>query len=134
MKYLVTIAISLISLVSLAQQKSNQYMLIIRSKVPVTASTGAINSNIDHWTTWMAGLGKSGKIAAGYRPSGDGITLSDGGKTTKQNPYINAGDVISSFLIINAADLTEAKQIASECPVFELQGNVEIRTLSNTAN
>lgn len=134
MKYLSTIAISLISLACFAQQKPNQYILIIRSKTPVTATAEAIKSNIDHWTSWMTDLGKSGKIAGGYRPSAEGITLSKGGKTIKSSPYISEGHTVSSVLIIYAVDLSEAKQIASRCPVFELDGNVEIRTIQNTAN
>ncbi len=30
--------------------------------------------------------------------------------------------------------MNEAKQIAAKCPIFELQGNVEIRPIQNTTN
>ena len=56
------------------------------------------------------------------------------GKTAKATPYIANGEMVSSFLIINADDLDEAKQIAAKCPAFELGGNVEIRPIQNTAN
>jgi len=134
MKYVLIIAALFSSFSVSAQQKQNQYILIIRSKVPVTASSDAIKSNIGHWTTWMEDLGRGGKLAGGYRPGNDGATISGTDNAATANPYVANGEEVSSFLIINAADMSEAKQIAEKCPVLELQGNVEIRPIQNTAN
>jgi hypothetical protein len=136
MKYLFTLTICLFAIGSFAQQKQNQYILIIRSKAETVkeASPDAIKTNIMHWTAWMTDLGKTGKIAGGYRPANDGVTINGTDKTAFQSPYIANGEVVTSFLIINAADMDEAKLIAAKCPVFELQGNVEIRPIQNTAN
>jgi hypothetical protein len=134
MKYLLILTIFLISAGAFAQQKQNQYILIVRSKVPVKASQEAIKSNIEHWTAWMTDLGRNGKIAGGYRQPVEGTTLIGADKTVKETAYTANSELVSSFLIINAADLNEAKQIAAKCPVFELQGNVEIRAIQNTAN
>ncbi|MDN5286385.1 MAG: hypothetical protein JWR38_2659 [Mucilaginibacter sp.] len=134
MKYIFTIAIFLFSAGVFAQQKQNQYILIIRSKADIKVSAEVIKTNIKHWQDFMGDLGKNGKIAGGYRPATDGVTISGTDKTVKESAYIVNGEVVSSFLIINAEDLNEAKQIAAKCPVFELQGNVEIRPIQNTAN
>jgi hypothetical protein len=134
MKYLFTIAICLFALGAFAQQKQNQYVLIIRSKTDIKASPEVIKNNIQHWTAWMTDLGKNGKIAGGYRFPIDGTTLMGKDKTAAAGAYVANGETISSFLIINAADLIEAKQIAAKCPTFELGGNVEIRQIQNTAN
>jgi hypothetical protein len=134
MKYLFSVAICLFSVGVFAQQKSNQYVLIIRSKAVVKGSPELIKTNIQHWTAWMTDLGQHGKIAGGYRFPTEGTTLTGSDKTAKAKPYIANGEMVSSFLIINAADLDEAKQIAAKCPTFELGGNVEIRAIQNTAN
>jgi hypothetical protein len=134
MKYIFTLTICLFSLSLFAQQKQNQYILIIRSKANIKASDDQIKTNISHWMQYMGDLGKNGKIAGGYRPANDGVTLSGPDKSATVTPYIANGELVSSFLIINAADLDEAKQIAAKCPVFELGGNVEIRAIQNTAN
>jgi len=132
MKYLIAFGICLLTTALSAQQK--QYLLIIRSKTKAatTTSAEAIKTNIQHWTAWMTELGKNGKIAGGYRPTNDGVTVS-ADKTTQTSPYIANGEMVSSFLIINATDLDDAKQIAVKCPVLELQGNVEIRAIQNMA-
>ena len=134
MKYLFTIVICLFVLGTFAQQKQNQYVLIIRSKAAIKASPEVIKTNIQHWTTWMTDLGKNGKIAGGYRFPVDGTTLTGKDKTATASAYIANGETVSSFLIINASDLNEAKEIAAKCPTFELGGNVEIRQIQNTAN
>jgi len=134
MKYVLAIIICLFSIGSFAQQKQNQFILIIRSKADVKASAADIQNNIKHWQEYMGELGKNGKIAGGYRPANEGVTISGTNKTQKDSAYIANGEIVSSFLIINAADINEAKQIAAKCPVFELQGSVEIRTIRNTAN
>ncbi|WP_461453176.1 YciI family protein [Mucilaginibacter sp.] len=134
MKYLFALTFCLFAFGAFAQQAQNQYILIIRSKVPVKASQEAITTNIQHWTAWMTDLGKNGKIAGGYRPVNDGVTLKSADKPAIESSYVANGELVSSFLIINAADMAEAKLIAAKCPVFELDGNVEIRLLRNTAN
>jgi hypothetical protein len=134
MKRLLIIAFLFLTVTAFSQQNQNQYILIIRSKVPVKASQEAIKTNIDHWTAWMTDLGKNGKISGGYRPAEGGVILGDNGQTVKDGAYIVNGEEVSSFLIINAADMAEAKAIAAKCPVYELQGNVEIREIRNTAN
>ncbi len=134
MKYIFTLAICVCSLSMFAQQKQNQYILIIRSKVDIKASKDEIKTNISHWMAYMGDLGKNGKIAGGYRLPTDGITIKGIDKKETAGPYTANSEEVSSFLLINAADLTEAKQIAAKCPVFELGGNVEIRAIQNTAN
>ena len=133
MKYLFSVAICLFSVGEFAQQKPNQYVLIIRSKAEVKASPETIKTNIQHWTDWMTDLGQYGKIAGGYRFPTEGATIAKAEQPAKSTAYVANGEVISSFLIINAADLNEAKQIAAKCPTFELGGNVEIRAIQNTA-
>ena len=134
MKYLIALVICFSSITLFAQQKQAQFLLIIRSKADVKASAEAIQTNIKHWQEFMGDLGKNGKIAGGYRPANDGATISGTAKTIKPNAYIANGEVVSSFLIINAADLPEAKLIASKCPVLELDGSVEVRPIQNTAD
>lgn len=134
MKYFFTLINCLLMTAAFAQQKPNQYVLIIRSKADIKASPEKIKTNVQHWTAWMTDLGQHGKIAGGYRFPVEGTTLTEANKPAKQTAYIANGEMVSSFLIINAADLNEAKQIAAKCPTFELGGNVEVRAIQNTVN
>jgi hypothetical protein len=117
-----------------AGSASKQFMLIVRSKVAPAATPEAISANIKHWGEYMGSLGQSGQLSGGYRPGGEGATLSGLAKTEKKGSYTANDEVVSSVLIINADDMAKAREIASRCPVFELDGSVEIRPMQNTAH
>jgi hypothetical protein len=116
-----------------AGSSKNQFMLIIRSKANPQFSREIISANIKHWQEYMGSLGQSGQLSGGYRPGNEGETLSGAAKTSKKGWYEANSEVVSSFLIINASDMSAAREIASRCPVFELGGSVEIRPMRDTA-
>ena len=81
----------------------------------------------------MGGLAKSGSLVGGYRPSGEGLTLSGTGKALKSTPYMAEGEEVSSIIIISAESMDAAKAIADKCPVFEFGGSIEVRPVMNMA-
>jgi hypothetical protein len=115
-----------------AGSSKSQFMLIIRSKANPQFSEEVISTNIKHWQEYMGSLGQSGQLGGGYRPGNQGETLSGAAKTVKKGWYEANGEVVTSFLIVNANDMGAAREIASRCPVLELDGSVEIRPMQNT--
>ena len=137
-KFCLIAAICCLSASLFAQQKSGteksmQFRLIIRSNTSTPLNKAIIDTNIKHWQNYMGGLARNGKIAGGYRPEKDGEVLT-GINNITTGAYKANDMVVSSFLIINAKDMKEAEQIAAQCPVFELKGSVEVRSIQNTAN
>jgi hypothetical protein len=137
-KFLLTATICILSFTTFAQdsvapKKQAQYMLIIRSRADLKPTKEQIETNIKHWQEYMGTLAKEGKITGGYRPGTEGETLSGTEKIVNKGAYTANNESVSSFLIINAADHKEIQEIAAKCPVFELQGSVEIRPIQNTA-
>jgi hypothetical protein len=122
-----------------AQEKKSevpkkQFIFIIRSKSDFKAFTAeAIQTNIQHWVDYMNELAKTGKIAGGYHTGAEGEIISGPDKKVSSGAYIANNEMVSSFLVINAAGMDEAKSIAQKCPIFELGGNIEIRSLMETA-
>jgi len=126
------------SITSFAQNQQpaakSQYLLIIRFKSNfVPPNDTAVAVNIKHWQAYMGRLAQSGSIAGGYRPSGDGQTISGTNKQAQSGPYVANGELVSSILIINADSMADVKVIADKCPVFEFGGSVEIRPMMNTS-
>jgi hypothetical protein len=110
-----------------------QFILIIRSKTDYSnISKDVIKTNITHWQAYMGNLAQAGKIVSGYRPGADGVTIG-ADKNTNNSPYRANSEIVSSFLVINAANMDEAKSIAQKCPVFELGGSIEVRPVINVA-
>jgi hypothetical protein len=109
-------------------------MSIIRFKSDFQPSSDeAVKANIKKWQDYMGGLAKSGDLVGGYRPASGGLTISGTGKTLKNDPYVSDGMQISSVIIIKAATLEAAKDIADKCPVFEFGGSIEVRPVMNIA-
>ncbi len=118
-----------------AQEKTKpQYLMIVRFKTNFKPSSKEeIQNNIKKWQEYMGNLAQSGDLVSGYRPTNEGATISGKEKSTKPIPYVANDDLVSSVLIIKAENMESAKSIANKCPVFDLGGSVEVRSMMNIA-
>jgi hypothetical protein len=76
--------------------------------------------------TWMAKF-KKNIVDLGGR-LGDGKTVTSNGD--KDGPFVEAKEIVGGFMILSAADLEEALQVARECPgVVSPSSSVEVREI-----
>ena len=109
---------------------AQQFLLIIRYKPNLPApSAEALKANGQHWGQFIGQLAQSGKLIAGFRPGTDGKTISGNSQTMKDGVYAGDKEVVSSIFVIKAASLEEASAIAKNCPIYEFDGSVEIRSI-----
>jgi hypothetical protein len=109
-----------------------QFLLIIRYKPAMpTPSAETMKTIGQHWGQFIGELARSGKLVTAYRPGTDGQTISGNAKTAKDSPYASDKEVVSSIFVIKAANLEEASAIARKCPIYEMDGSVEIRSIIN---
>jgi hypothetical protein len=137
-KIILIIAIFAFASPVFAQQAStpgkSEFMFIIRFKSDFKAPPGdAVKNNIKKWQDYMGALGKSGDLVSGFRPAASGLTISGTDKSLKNDPYVSDGLLVSSIMIIKAANMDAAKDVADKCPVYEFGGSVEVRPMMNTA-
>lgn len=59
--------------------------------------------------------------------------ISGSAKVEKGGAY---GDkkVVSSIFVIKTGSMEQATEIAKKCPIYEIDGSVELRAIVNTAN
>ena len=80
------------------------------------------------WMDWRATLERNGHIKQlGERLDGAGKVLRGKAKTVTDGPYVEVKDFIQGYMIVNAADVEQALQLAKDCPILESDGSVEIR-------
>ena len=105
-----------------------KFMLIFRQN-PAAVQNAApeqIQANLERWITWLNDLGQQGKLAGGEQltPKAKVVTnkliVTDG-------PFTEAKEIVGGFVIINAANIDEALEIAKTCPNLEFEGSVEVR-------
>jgi hypothetical protein len=85
-------------------------------------------AGLQKWTAWMKDLGERGLITNPGQPlEPSGKMVSGVAKAVTDGPFAEAKDVISGFIVIEAADAAEAAEIAKGCPILDGGGSVEVR-------
>ena len=80
------------------------------------------------WMNWMGGIAAQNKLAN----NGNRLSMSIA-KTVKPNnvitdgPYTEIKEFISGYIIVKAATIDEAIELAKDCPIIKIGGNVEVR-------
>ncbi len=82
------------------------------------------------WMKWTDELQKAGHLTQlGQRlePTGKMVRGKGKDKTVTDGPFAEAKDTIGGYLIVEAADLDQAVELSKGCPIFEIDGAVEVR-------
>lgn len=87
-------------------------------------------SYMSDWNAWTAELSASGKLQGGNHFGPQAATIQSDGSISYK-PVSNLNLSIAGYLVIGAADLTEAMQAAQKCPILKGEGNwVEVREIA----
>jgi len=87
------------------------------------------------WMAWMKDLGANDHLKDRGQPLERAGKLVQGKqKTVTDGPFVEAKDVVGGYTLIEAEDLSEAVELSKGCPIFEVDGAVEVRPVmkSNT--
>ena len=109
-----------------------KFMFIFRgggyaSSSPVSPTE--LQAHLAKWNAWTQSLLSSGRLAGAspleHPPSGK--TVRDRARVVTDGPYAESKDLVSGTLIVEAASLDEAAELARDCPILEHDGSVEVR-------
>jgi hypothetical protein len=89
-----------------------------------------LQQHLAKWNEWSEGLRASGKLAAAQPLShpAAGKTIRGREKTVTDGPYAESKDLVSGIVVVEAASLEEATELARGCPILDMDGSVEVRT------
>lgn len=94
----------------------------------VTRSPEAAQQTMQRWMAWFKELGQKGHIKDQGQPLERAGKLVKGKqKTVTDGPFAEAKDVVGGYTLIEARDLDQAVELAKSCPIFEVDGAVEVR-------
>jgi hypothetical protein len=110
----------------------SKFMFIFRGggyATPGLVSPTELQQHLAKWSAWTNGL-----MAAGRLVGADGLSHPPTGKTVRgrerlvtDGPYAESKDLVSGTLVIEAASIDEAAELARDCPILEFDGSVEVR-------
>ena len=112
--------------------KMKEFVLIFRNgnNPEVQPSPEQLQQVLNAWVNWMAGIAAQNKLA----DKGNRLSPSDA-KVVKPNnivadgPYTEIKEFITGYVVIKAASIDEAIEMARECPILKSGGNVEVRSV-----
>ena len=80
------------------------------------------------WVTWLKDLGAKGHIKDQGQPlEPSGKLVKGTQKTVTDGPFAEAKDIVGGYTLIEARDLAQAVELSKGCPIFEVDGAVEVR-------
>ena len=110
----------------------SEFVLLYRSPEAIDddmTQTEEGRERLARWRRWMDGVKASGHL------KDVGLPLKRAGKVVRSRrqvvdgPFMETKEVTVGFSVIEARDFAEAETIASECPILEGGGSVEIRPI-----
>ncbi|MGZ3918602.1 MAG: YciI family protein [Flavisolibacter sp.] len=109
-----------------------EFLLVFRrdfASMGAQPSPEQMQGMMKHWQDWMGGIAAQNKMA------NTGSRLGSAGKVVTTNnvvidgPYAEIKESIGGYIIVKASSLEEATELAKNCPVLLIGGNVEVRPL-----
>ena len=114
----------------------SEFVLLYRSTneayEEAKSSPEAAQRAMAKWLAWFKDLTDNGQLKSIGHPleRSSGKVVGGKSKTVTDGPYAEAKEVVGGFSIIEARDLNEAAHIAAGCPILELGGSVEVRSIA----
>ena len=87
-----------------------------------------MQQTIQKWIAWMKELGEKGHIKDQGQPlEHTGKLVKGKQKMVTDGPFTEAKDIVGGYTLIEAYDLEQAVELSKGCPIFEVEGTVEVR-------
>ena len=84
-----------------------------------------------NWKNWTEELIKLGIYGGGERVTRNDAAIVQGkGKQVIAGPYAANNEMIGGYIKIKAENLRAAIEISKGCPIFNFDGNIEIREIA----
>ena len=81
------------------------------------------------WQDWMGGIAAQDKlVSSGNRLSSDAKVVKPGNVITN-GPFVEIKETIGGYIMVRADSLEEAAGLSDGCPIFAMNGSVEVRPI-----
>jgi hypothetical protein len=115
------------------ETNKKKFMMVFFGNEDLTSPN--TQERMQKWGQWFQELGQSGRLAGGEALTPNpGKRIIGKNKQVKDGPFAESKEIISGFGIILAENLEEAIEIAKGCPVYDIDGSLEVREVMDTGN
>ena len=92
-------------------------------------SPSELQAHLAKWTDWMRSLRDAGHGPAGQPLQREGKSLRGRDTVVTDGPFAESKDLVTGTLVVEATSLDAAVEAARTCPIFEIDGSVEVRVV-----
>jgi hypothetical protein len=114
----------------------SKFMFVFRGGpiIPHRLSPHDLQVHLRKWADWVGDLARDGHHIGGSPLENRGRTIRGSGKTVCEGPDAGLRDVITGNVVVEAPTLQAATELAMACPVFDVDGSVEVWPLPDDAS
>jgi len=108
-----------------------EYVLIFRNELnpEQKPSPEQMQEVLNNWMNWMGSIAAQNRMVdKGNRLSVANAKTVRPGNLVTDGPYTEIKEFINGYIVVRAADIDEAVEMAKGCPVLMTGGNVEVRS------
>ena len=84
--------------------------------------------HMQKWQTWVQQMTEGGIYKGGEPLETGGRYVSPGG-VVSDGPFPEAKEMVAGYIAIDADGLDQAVEVAKGCPIYEYDGQVEVRKI-----
>lgn len=89
-----------------------------------------MQQSMQKWMAWFKELSAKGHVKEpGHPLERAGKLVKGKQKLVTDGPFAEAKDVVGGYTLVEARDLNEAVELSKGCPIFEVDGAVEVRPI-----
>ena len=121
------------ALAAVEQEHRRKFMLIFRGGAVSRddMSPSELQAHVAKWYTWSDELARQGRHTAGTPLENPGATVRGRDRVVTDGPYAESKDLVTGSMVIDAASLEDAVEVARTCPTYEFDGSVEVRPVQD---
>jgi hypothetical protein len=110
-----------------------KFMLIFRGGAVSRndMSPSELQAHVAKWYTWSDELARQGRGNVGTPLDNPGATVRGQDRVVTDGPYAESKDLVTGSMVIEAASLEDAIEVARTCPTYEFDGSVEVRPVQD---
>ncbi len=113
-------------------KKMNEFLLVFRRSAggdETPPSPEQIQAMMKPWQDWIGSIAAQNKlVSSGNRLTSEGRVIKSDGVITN-GPYVEMKEAVGGYIIVRAASLDEAAELSKDCPILNMKGTVEVRTI-----
>ncbi len=96
----------------------NEFLLLIKGEDHSFFTQEQVRIRLEKYNSWMEEMLAKGKFISGEPLQKEGRHLLDANTVISDGPFLEPKEIIGGYILIRAADIEEAVEIAKSCPLL----------------